>query len=235
MIEITKQIDDMIKDGKGKYKNLLIFKRLTDGILYPRYVKEGENVDEIIKNCTSDIIHNGIHLGKLLELTYNHEYTQKLPNVTKIPFEKMYEIKKGTFGYIDIEGNFYPIGEITKHNEDYRYEKTAGKIASNIVLSLNISEEEKEKLKVKNQQFKEKMFSPYQWPAHKILTENGFCLFFRGISDEDYYADKSSYDKANQKQLLVLSYLYTLNYIHDTDIEEKRKSLIRKIVNSDQK
>ena len=77
-----------MKDG-GKYKNLLIFKRLTDGILYPRYVKEGENVDEIIKKCTSDIFHNGIHLGKLLELAYNHEYTQKLPNVTKIPFEKI--------------------------------------------------------------------------------------------------------------------------------------------------
>ena len=79
------------------------------------------------------------------------------------------------------------------------------------------------------------MFSPYQWPAHYILEKNGFCLFFRGISDEDFYVDQSSYERANEKQLIVLSYLYTLNYIRNTDIEEKRKSLIRKLVNSNQK
>lgn len=235
MIEITKEIEEMIKDGEGKYKNLLIFKRLTDGILYPRYVKEGENVDEIIKKCTSDIFHNGIHLGKLLELAYNHEYTKELPNVIIIPFKKMYEIKKGKFGYIDIDGNFYPIGDIDKHNEDYHYPKNAGKKANNIVLSLNIPEEEKEKLKVNNQDYIEKRFSRYDWPADSVLEKNGFCMFFRGISDEDYYVDQSYYQNANEKQLIVLSYLYTLNYIQDTNIEEKRKSLIRKLVNSSQK
>ena len=235
MITITKEIEKMIKEGEGKYKNLLIFRRLTDDVLYPRYVKDGENTEEVIKKCTSEIHHNGIYLGKLLELAYNHDYIKELPNVLIIPFEKMYEIKKGTFGYIDINGNFYPLGDIDKHNEDYRYEKTAGKIASKIVVSLNIPEEEKEELKVKNQNHMERRFSRYCWPAHNILEKNGFCLFFRGISDEDYYVDQSSYDRANEKQLAVLSYLYTLNYIHDTDIEEKRKSLIRKLINSEQK
>lgn len=151
----------------------------------------------------------------------------------------MYDIKKGTFGYIDIEGNFYPIGEIDKHKDNYHYEKTAGRVASKIVLSLNIPESEKEEVKLKNQnhvnRYMERRFSRYCWPAHNILEKNGFCLFFRGISDEECYADQSSYDSANEKQLAVLSYLYTLNYIQDTDIEENRKSLIKKLINSRQK
>ena len=232
MITITKEIEELIKEGQGKYKNLLIFKELSNGKLHPRYVKEGENTEEIIKKCTSEIYHNGVYLGKLLVLAYNHDYIKELPKVLIIPFEKMYDIKEGTFGYIDLEGNFYPIGEIDKHKENHCYEKTAGKIASAIVLSLNISNEEKDKLKVKNQQFKEKMFSPYQWPAHKILTENGFCLFFRGIASEEYYADQSWFEITNEKQLLMLSYLYTLNYINDTYIEETRKMLMRKLINS---
>ena len=235
MITITKEIEEMIKEGQGKYKNLLIFRELSNGILHPRYVKKEENTDEIIKKCTSEIYHNGVYLGKLLELAYNYDYIKELPKVTIIPFEKMYEIKKGTFGYIDIEGNFYTLGEIDKHNEDYRYENKAGRIASKIVLSLNIGEEEKEKLKVRNQDYVEKRFSRYDWPADRILRDNGFCIFFRGINDEHIYIDQSFYKNANEKQLFVLSYLYTLNYIQDTDIEEERKSLIRKLINSNQK
>lgn len=235
MITITKEIEEMIKKGEGKFTNLLIFKRLTDGTLYPLYVKEGENAEEIIKKFTSDIIHMGINIGPSFELVYNHKYAERPISVIKIPYEKLYEIKKGTFGYIDLEGNFYPIGDIDKHNEDYRYENNAGKIASNIVLSLNIPEEEKEKIKVKNQNYMEKRFSRYYWPAHNILEEKGFCLFFRGINYEECYDDQSSYDKANEKQLVVLSYLYTLNYIQDTDIEEKRKKLIRKLINNEEK
>lgn len=235
MITITKEIEELIKEGQGKYKNLLIFKELSNGKLHPRYVKEGENTEEIIKKCTSEIYHNGVYLGKLLELEYNHDYIKELPNVTIIPFEKMYEIKKGVFGYIDSNGNFYPLGKIEEHIYQLNRKYKAGKIANLIVESLNLPKEEIQKYLQEKKTFLEHHYSPWNWPANEILKSKRFCLFFRGISDDGLYDDQSYSENANKRQLLVLSYLYTLNYIQDTDIEEERKSLIRKLVNSNQK
>lgn len=40
MIKVTKEIEEMIKEGQGKYKKLLIFQELSNGNLHPRYVKK---------------------------------------------------------------------------------------------------------------------------------------------------------------------------------------------------
>lgn len=235
MKEITAEIQKLIDEGTGKYKNLLIFKGISDGKIYPRYVKEEENIETIITRCTGDIIYMGTNFGKLLELEYNHNYDNKQIDIEKIPFEKLYEINKGVFGYIDPYGNFYPLGKIEEHKYRINKKYKAGKIADAIVHTLNLPKEEIENYEKGKKDFLESHYSPGNWPANKILKSKRFCLFFRGISDDGIYDDQSYYENANKRQLLVLSYLYTLNSIHDIELEENRKSLIKKLINSEQK
>lgn len=232
MKEMTEEIQKLIDEGAGKYKNLLIFKGIADGKLYPRYVKEEENIEAIITRCTGDIVYMGTNIGKILELEYNHDYSSKQIEIEKIPFEKIYEIKKGIFGYIDPNGNFYPLGKIEEHRYLLNKKYKAGKIATSIVESLNLPKEELENYQKGKKDFLEFHYSPGNWPANNILKSNRFCLFFRGISDDGLYDDQSYYENATKKQLLVLSYLYTLNNIHDIELEENRKSLIKKLINS---
>lgn len=235
MKKITAEIQKLIDEGTGKYKNLLIFKGISDGKIYPRYVKEEENIETIITRCTGDIIYMGTNFGKLLELEYNHNYDNKQIDIEKIPFEKLYEINKGVFGYIDPYGNFYPLGKIEEHKYRLNKKYKAGKIAEAIVHTLNLPKEELENYEKGKKDFLESHYSPGNWPANKILKSKRFCLFFRGISDDGIYDDQSYYENATKKQLLVLSYLYTLNSIHDIELEENRKSLIKKLINSEQK
>ena len=78
----------------------------------------------------------------------------------------------------------------------------------------------------------ERNFSSRKWPADQILKMNGFCLFFRGINDKGEYEDESYYySNATENQLLVVSYLYTLNNCNDKEIEYHRKQLIRRWMN----
>ena len=144
----------------------------------------------------------------------------------------MYEIEKGMIGYIDPEGNFYPISTVEKHiYNDYRKGLTAGVKARNIVLSSNISEEEKEKYqKQKIYNLYETGFYPGNWSADRILKENNYCLFFRGIDDDGTYADYSYYENTTKKQLIVMNYLFSLNYMYSSDIENKRKALVKKYI-----
>lgn len=153
------------------------------------------------------------------------------PNI--IPFNKIANIKKGIIGYIDKEGNFYPISEIEQN--DYwlgkRKELTAGINAKQILLSLSLTNEEKvyyqNIIKVEGH---EKGFFPWNWSAHQLLIKKGFCLFFRGIDDEQVYVDYSEYNNATENQLLVLDYLYSLNPPTSTDEIEKKKDIKNRIL-----
>jgi len=64
------------------------------------------------------------------------------PNV--IPFKDLINIKKGMIGYVDKEGNFYPISEIEQHNYwvGRKIGLAAGLNARKVLLSLDLTDEE---------------------------------------------------------------------------------------------
>ncbi len=225
-----KYIEQIQKGNTGEYKSLLLFKGKYNNRILAYYVKFTEDVEEVIKKYTSEQIYQGKNVGVLYEHIYQYDYEYK----KVIPFENLYDIEKGMFGYIDLDGNFYPISEVKEH--DYSKSRnglSAGIKARNIVLFSNISEEEKENYRQeKKYDLYEKGFYPFNWSADKILKKNGYCLFFRGIDDEGCYADFSDYDNATEKQLIVMNLLFNLNYMYSTDIENERKALVKTYIKS---
>lgn len=220
---------ELIKKGNnGENKSLLIFRGKYDNRIIAVSVSLIEEPKKVIDKYTKEQIYQGKNIGVLYELLYQHNYDY----LKKIPFEKMYDIEKGMIGYIDTEGNFYPISTIEKHNySNSRKGLSAGIKARNIVLSSNISVEEKKKYQSeKKYHSHETGFYPWNWSADKILKENKYCLFFRGIDEDGSYSDYSDYEEATQKQLIVINYLFSLNYIYSTDIENKRKALVKKYI-----
>ena len=220
---------ELIKKGNnGENKSLLIFKGKYDNKVTGVPVSFTEDTEKVIEKYTSEQIYQGKNIGVIYELIYKHDYDY----VKEIPFERMYDIEKGMIGYIDKDGNFYPISTITKH--DYSLSRkglSAGIKARNIVLSSNINKEEKEayQSQKKYPHFETGLY-PWNWSADKILKDNNYCLFLRCIDEDGTYADYSHYDNITEKQLIVLNYLFNLNYIYSTDIEDKRKSLIKKLI-----
>jgi len=225
---MEEQYKELIQKGNnGEYKSLLLFEGKYNNKILAHYVKFTEDIEYIIEKYTKEQIYEGKNVGVLYDLVYQYNYDYK----KMIPFENVHEIEKDTIGYIDKEGNFYPIGKIEEHNYNKR-PLSAGIKAQNIVLSSDISKEEKEKY-INEKKFEafEKGFYPMNWSADKILKKNGYCLFFRGIDDEGCYVDYSGNDKdLTQKQLFVMNLLFNLNYTYDTDIEEERTSLIKKYI-----
>ena len=216
------------KANTGDNKSLLIFKCKYDNKVIGVPVSLTEDTKEVIDKYTKEQIYHGKNIGVLYELIYQHDYDF----LSKIPFERMYEIEKGMIGYVDPEGNFYPISTVEKHiYNDYRKGLTAGVKARNIVLSSNISEEEKEKYqKQKIYNLYETGFYPGNWSADRILKENNYCLFFRGIDDDGTYADYSYYENTTKKQLIVMNYLFGLNHMYGSEIENKRRVLVKKYI-----
>ena len=221
---------ELIQIGNnGDNKSLLIFKGKYDSKIITYYVKFAEETEKVIEKYTSDQIYQGKNIGVLYELIYQYDYDYE----RKIPFERMYDIEKGMIGYIDPEGNFYPISKTEEHDYSKSRRKglSAGIKARNIVLSSNISDEEKEAYqKQKIHRLLETEFYPWNWSADKILKHNNYCLFLRCIEEDGAYADYSDYDNATQKQIIVLNYLFNLNYTYSADIEDKRKVLIKKFI-----
>lgn len=216
------------KGNNGENKSLLIFRGKYDNRIMAALVPLTEDTQKIIDKYTTEQIYHGKNIGVLYELVYQYDYDY----LKKIPFERMYDIEKGMNGYIDPEGNFYPISTIEKHNyNSSRKGLSAGIKARNIVLSSNISDEEKEKYKnEKTYHSYETGFYPWNWSADKILKQKNYCLFLRCIEEDGDYADYSDYEKATQKQLIVMSYLFNLNYIYSTDIEKERKKLVKEYI-----
>jgi len=216
------------KGNTGENKSLLLFKGKYDNKVIGVPVPFTEDTEKVIEKYTKEQIYQGKNIGVLYELIYKYDYDY----VKKIPFERMYDIEKSMIGYIDKEGNFYPISSIEKHN--YSLSKkglSAGIKARNIVLSSNISDEEKEAYKnKKTYHHHETGLYPWNWSADKILKENNYCLFLRCIDEDGAYADYSHYDNITDKQLIVLNYLFNLNYTYGADIEDKRKTLIKKLI-----
>ena len=75
---MTSEIQKLIDEGTGKYKNLLIFKGIADGKLYPRYVKEEENLKKLRKLLNEKKVVNPIfmkgdfHPKRFLAMTKNY-------------------------------------------------------------------------------------------------------------------------------------------------------------------